>query len=321
MPSYRSKASGGRNRAGTRASQTIIDNFEIDSSKRRAKIVGILAGVAASFVTFVIVSTFQDLGVAFFWSVLIGIVAGAVVAGLVLSWPYLRMAWHWAGELVLLVFVGSVYVMLHVSFGPWVALGVLLQLLIVPWLIRPVCRFLIRWGMCMVVRHRIRVACDAFIEGKGVHGSVMPLILWARPTASGERVWLWLRGDLTLEDIQGRLSELASVCWANGAEAEHAGDRKAFVVVDIHRRDVLADGVEMHVDDMLEGIDPDSYPNQYETARDADDVTATPEDMDEEVSELLGANRGGRKPRKNKKEESRHQPHDGLDEGDIPEWI
>jgi hypothetical protein len=323
MPRNGSKSAGsGRSRSGVRAGQTIIDSFEIDSAKRRAKIVGILAGFFAGLVAFAIALTVKDGAAAFLLAVVVAFATGVAAAGLVLIWPGLRMAWHWAGELVVLALVVTFWALLNAWAGPLVALGVTLLLIGVPWLFRPVCRFLVRWAWCMIVRHRIRVACDAFIEGKGVRGSVMPLILWARPTDSGERVWLWLRGDLTLDDLQDRLTELASVCWAHEASAEMAGQKAAYVVLDIRRRDVLAEGVAMPVTEMLEGIDPDSYPAEYRRVDDAEGVDLTPESVNAELDALLG-NKSGRKPRQRKADDGQAATTgDGdPDEGDMPAWI
>lgn len=315
------RASSGRSRSGIRAGQTIIDTFEIDSAKRRAKIVGCLAGFFAGLVTFAIALTVKDGASAFFLAVLIAAATGFAAAGVVLIWPGLRMAWHWAGELIVLAAVVTVWALFNAWLGPLVAIAATALVFGVPWLFRSVNRFLVRWAWCMISRHRIRVASDAFIEGKGVRGSVMPLILWAHPTASGERVWLWLRGDLTIDDIEHRLTELASVCWANTATVDAAGSKAAFVVVDLYRRDVLADGVAMPVTDMLEGIDPDSYPAEYRRVDDAEGVDLTPESMSDELDALLGNNRG-RKPRQRKANEATANAGDGdPDEGEMPAWV
>ena len=45
----------------------------------------------------------------------------------------------------------------------------------------------------------------------------LPLILVARPTPAGERVWLWLRPGLDLADLDGRTDKLAVACWAGQA--------------------------------------------------------------------------------------------------------
>ena len=71
---------------------------------------------------------------------------------------------------------------------------------------------------CLVTRHRIRTCFSEFIITNRT-GS-LPLILWARPTPVGERVWIWLRPGLSLDDLQNRLDQIAVACWANTALAE-----------------------------------------------------------------------------------------------------
>jgi hypothetical protein len=322
MPFHGSK-SAGRGRAGARAAQTLIDQFEVGSARRRAKIAGGLAAFAVALVTFPIAVLVMEPATALFAAVVVGAAAGLLAAGFSLVWPVLRIAWHWAGELVLLGVLITIYALVASWIGPFGSLAVVVLLVGVPWFIPPASRFLARWGWCMVTRHRLRVAADAFIEGKGVRGAVRPLILIARPTESGERVWLWLRGDLTLEDIQGRLTELASVCWANSADASKAGHKAAYVVVDLHRRDVLADGVAMPVEQMLDGVDPTSYEGMG--ADEGVDVTAD-EAVEAQLDALLGKSKRERKPRQSKADEAaaRREENEGPDEGDegfIPAFV
>ena len=64
--------------------------------------------------------------------------------------------------------------------------------------------------------------------------------MWARPTPVGERVWIWLRPGLSLDDLLNRLDKIAVACWASTALAETASrSNAAFVRLDIKRRDVL----------------------------------------------------------------------------------
>jgi hypothetical protein len=72
----------------------------------------------------------------------------------------------------------------------------------------------------------------------------MPLILLARPTPAGERVWVWLRPGLDLSDLEGRIPKLAVACWASQARVVHASKRFAALIrVDLARRDPLVTGV------------------------------------------------------------------------------
>ncbi|HEU5129302.1 MAG TPA: hypothetical protein VFU12_15065 [Glycomyces sp.] len=303
----------------------MIDQFEVGSARRRAKIAGGVTAFAVALVAFPIAVLVMEPATALFAAVVVGAGAGLVAAGFSLAWPVLRVAWHWAGELVLLGVLIAVYAALASWIGPFGSLAVVALLVGVPWFIPASSRFLSRWGWCMVTRHRLRVASDAFIEGKGVRGAVRPLILLARPTESGERVWLWLRGDLTLEDLQGRLTELSSVCWANSADASLAGQKAAYVVVDLHRRDVLAEGVDMPVEQMLKGVDPASYEDMG--ADEGVDVAADPA-VQAQLEELIGKTKRERKPRQSKADKAddaatvrRDEGPDEGDEGFIPAFV
>src|SRR5205814_10654635 len=73
------------------------------------------------------------------------------------------------------------------------------------------------------------------------HSGSLPLILWAKPTPAGQRVWLWLRSGLDLTDLEGKTGKLAVTCWAGEVRVVRASTRYAALLrVDIARRDPLA---------------------------------------------------------------------------------
>ena len=327
MRSHGSK-SAGRGRSGARAAQTLIDQFDKDSATRRAKIVAILAGLAAGFVTFLVSFMVVPLGTAIVATLIAGLAAGLLGAGISLAWPVLRVLWHWVGEITLALVLLGLYAAVSIWLGPIWGLVTLAVVVGLPWAFGPIRRWLVRWGWCMVTRHRLRVACDSFIEGKGVRSAVMPLILTARPTESGERVGMWLRGDLTVSDVEDRLTALASTCWANSAEVRKVGQKASHVAVYLHRRDILAEDVPMPVDAMLDGIEPHSY---EDLMPDVDkDVTNDPE-IQAAVEQMLNPRQ--RKPRQSKKSKAdeadstaaaSRRDDEGPDEGDpdyIPEFV
>ena len=64
--------------------------------------------------------------------------------------------------------------------------------------------------------------------------------MWAIPTPVGERVWIWLRPGLALDDIQNRLDLIAVACWAASATAEAASQtNSALIRLDIKRRNAV----------------------------------------------------------------------------------
>ena len=108
----------------------------------------------------------------------------------------------------------------------------------VPAALRPVRDRLHQVTWCLVTRHRIRTCFSEFIITNRT-GS-LPLILWAVPTPVGERVWIWLRPGLAIDDLLDRLDKIAVACWATAAVAEAASrSNAAFIRVDIKRRDAL----------------------------------------------------------------------------------
>lgn len=99
-------------------------------------------------------------------------------------------------------------------------------------------RFVTRRGLAVVTRHRLRAV---FVECRVMNFSGnSPLLFWSRPTAVGERVWVWLRAGIDLRDVELRLSHIAVGCV--GVDARVAPHRltAALVVVEVIRRDPLS---------------------------------------------------------------------------------
>jgi hypothetical protein len=69
---------------------------------------------------------------------------------------------------------------------------------------------------------------------------LLPLILLARPTPAGERVWVWLRPGLDLTDVETKTDKLAVACFASEVRVVRASERFAALVrIDVARRDPL----------------------------------------------------------------------------------
>jgi hypothetical protein len=171
-----------------------------------------------------------------------GLVVGFAIAVLVRAWPVLRVLWWWAAEITL-----GLLVLFGVS--GLARLTSLLAGAIVVALVAgavagvPVARrFVVAWWWCFVVRHRLRKSFADFVRaaGKG-HSAALPLILVARPTPAGERVWVLLRSGLDLTDLEGRAGKIAVACLAGEVRVARASARHAGLIrVDITRRDPLA---------------------------------------------------------------------------------
>lgn len=98
-------------------------------------------------------------------------------------------------------------------------------------------RFVVCRCWAVATRHRFRAAC---IERRIMNFSGnVPLLLWARPTPVGERVWVVLRAGIDAADVERNLFHIASACWAADARATAHRRVCALVLVDVVRRDPL----------------------------------------------------------------------------------
>src|SRR6185437_5024078 len=140
---------------------TVIEEPVMRSYRRKAKIVFyVTLVITATLTATVAASKWQPL-LALFAGLVLGTVIAVIAAGIVTAWPVIRAIWWWTPETAL---TGSLI------FG-WVELGDHTN----------------QAAWCLVTRHRIRTCFSEFIITNRT-GS-LPLILWARPTPVGERVW------------------------------------------------------------------------------------------------------------------------------------
>jgi len=179
-------------------------------------------------------------------AVVAGVVAAAVcglaVAVLVRVWPVLRVLWHWSAEIATAGILAAIASSLSSATRPAAVPVGAAALAAVVWLVRPLRRRLVAWVWCAVVRHRLRLCFAEFIRSAvRVRPGSTPLILVARPTPAGERVWVWLRPGLELADLENRTGKLAVACWAGEVRVVRASARYAALLrMDVTRRDPLA---------------------------------------------------------------------------------
>jgi hypothetical protein len=213
---------------------------------QRARVAFLVVGVVSGVVTAAVIAVFASMPLAVVVGILAGAVCGFVSAVLVRSWPVLRMLWWWSIEIAASAAVVLLPSSLAQATRPWIALTVVGLVIGVCVLVRPVRRFLSVWSWCLVVRHRLRLCFAGIVRGAGgVRPGSLPLILWARPTPAGERVWLWLRPGLELADLDNKTGRIAVVCWAKQVRVVPASERYAgFIRVDVARRDPLAGRID-----------------------------------------------------------------------------
>ncbi len=234
---------------------TVIE-APIRYTQRRKAIVGFWV---ALFVVGLLVGTVQSHYHHPIVGLLIGAVSGAVVGAvlfaLIVAWPVLRIIWHWFTEICLGLGLVYGWTGLMTATPMWLALTIV-GLCLLPaafprpryWMLAPF--------MCLAVRHRLRVCFAAFIATN--RSGTLPLILLARPTPAGERVWLWLRPGLSIRDLEqdGQVQRLAVACWADQVRITRASrNRAALIRVDISRRNPLINKIKSDLPNLVPAND------------------------------------------------------------------
>lgn len=239
----KSSSGGIPGRSGT---VTVIEEPVLRSYARKARIVFFITLAFAGLLTAAILAGRWEhsLGmigagvVSLIAGGLIGLVPAFIAACLVAAWPVIRVFWWWMPELAVAGAVVYGWIELAAHADLIVRFAVLAAFITVPAVIGPVRRWLISWSWCLVSRHRIRTCFSEFIVANRM-GS-LPLILAARPTPAGERLWAFLRPGMSLEMIQDSYDKIAVACWAASVTAENPNpSNSALVRFDIKRRDPL----------------------------------------------------------------------------------
>lgn len=146
---------------------------------------------------------------------------------------------RWRAELLLFTALITSWVWLCHEVGKagaWLILaGLFVVLLVLPWT---------RWFVfarfwCLVDRHRLRTCLrQTKIRTMNLDGA-LPFILWARPTKTGERIWLWSRAGSSAGDLEDALEYIAPACYAREARVHTVRKLSTLFAVDIVRRDPL----------------------------------------------------------------------------------
>jgi len=272
----RRRASGSHR--GSRSNVTMIEVTDKRHATRRAKIAFWAVGVTAAMCAAVIASGITNIVFAVFIGVLTGLALGGLFGAVIFCWPAMRVAWHWTAEIGLLALVLTGYIALIQAVAWWAALSILALALVGPFGLPGARRLLTPWIWCGIVRHRLRLYFTAFIASQ--HHGVAPLILIARPTPAGERVWIWLRPGLAKADIEARLDKLAVGCWASECRVTGASRRcSALLRLDIARRNPLSELVGSPLPDLVPAYADSAIPVSPALAPTGLDLPDTPETM------------------------------------------
>ncbi|MBQ0902660.1 hypothetical protein [Micromonospora sp. U21] len=254
---------------------TVIEAKVHRSSARNARLAFILTAVIIGLLAAVVAASSVHPILGLFIGAAIGTPCGALAWLLVRIWPVLRLLWWWTPEIVLTVAVLTFWVQLANRTPAPVTLVVLVLVVGVPAAVPACRRALVAWTWCLIVRHRLRVCFAQFIIAN--QSGSLPLILWAKPTPVGERVWVYLRPGLSLADLEGRLDRIAVACHAATALVERASDgNAAYLRFDIKRREVLTATVGSPLVDVIHPDTPtaDRPAPVIPTALDLPDVDA-----------------------------------------------
>ena len=199
---------------------TVIEEPVMRSYRRKAKIVFYVTWVITAVLAATVAASRWHPIIALLAGLAAGFITGAIAGTIVAAWPVIRAIWWWAPETILTGSLVYGWVELAGHTTLLIRLAATAAIVGVPAAIRPVRTRLHQVSWCLVTRHRIRTCFSEFIITNRT-GS-LPLILWARPTPVGERVWIWLRPGLSLDDLHNRLDKIAVACWASAALADAA---------------------------------------------------------------------------------------------------
>jgi hypothetical protein len=121
-------------------------------------------------------------------------------------------AWRWRYEIALLAGLAAILTVGILSVGvlPTVAVVTAITLAILLW--PPARQFVLDRAWCVITAHRVRVGCaEAMIYSS--RGKI-PIILWTAHQPFGERVLLWCRAGIIVDDFITNRAILTSACWA-----------------------------------------------------------------------------------------------------------
>ena len=174
--------------------------------------------------------------------VMAGLFVAGFLASFAITWQLLGLLIRARAVLLVLGVLFAANLWFKSLFGELVG-GLLLFALIVGLLVfPPTRRFLLARLWCVLDRHRIRACLKVCkVRTMNLDGS-LPFMLWARPTKTGERVWVWVRAGASGDDIEAALSYIAPACFARDARIHRVRKLSTIVAVEVIRRDPLATG-------------------------------------------------------------------------------
>jgi hypothetical protein len=144
----------------------------------------------------------------------------------------LVLLWRWRWEVGTVLGLSGVLTLLVVRLG-WLAGPVVIGIAAAAagW---PEARYcLIAHGRSIATAHRVRTGCaQAWIQTRS---GKLPAILLTRPEPYGERVYIWCRAGICLEDFEAASDILRAACWATEVRVTPSTRYSHIVILDVIR--------------------------------------------------------------------------------------
>ena len=146
----------------------------------------------------------------------------------------LVVAWRWRYEIALVAGLSAGLAATIISFGavPTILATIVIALTVLCW--SPARRFAGDRAWCIITPHRVRTGCaEGLIYSS--RGKI-PIILWTSHQAFGERVLLWCRAGISVDDFVSARAVITAACWARDVAIYFDIDRTQLVTLDVIRR-------------------------------------------------------------------------------------
>lgn len=155
----------------------------------------------------------------------------------------LILLWRWRYEVAFLVGIPVAIIILITQVNwLWILTGTSVAAAAVAnW---PEARsWLLAHGRCVLTAHRVRTGCaQAWIHSR--YGK-LPIIFRTSPKPFGERVHLWCRAGVCLEDFESASDILRSACWARDVHITASARYSHIVILDVIRRETVSTAAGM----------------------------------------------------------------------------
>jgi hypothetical protein len=144
----------------------------------------------------------------------------------------LVLLWRWRWELALFLCLPTGLTVLITRLG-WMWGLTIIGITAVAFEWPEARQWLVKHVRCIVTAHRVRTGCaQAWIQSRS---GKLPIILLTRPQPYGERVYIWCRAGICLEDFEAASDILRSACWAIGTSVTSSTRYSHIVILEVIR--------------------------------------------------------------------------------------